>query len=252
MILVCWHFAEALRRPLLCAHPENDYFVLIRSTGDAYSKQVSQNHVACVFGISSPSPLRTRVLPGELASVKWDSATEAPSAPDGFSLVGLTTDGIVVALGDEINSTENVVTENASLSSVPVAMTSRPTLFEHIFGESAIQTIAQSVPSIKPPKPRIPAHIHFNLEPLEGPSHLLPPMDTLFDSLIQGFIGSRSENVSSTQPKEKASIVETDDIEVDNETENSLLPLPSRRQVDDEELDAFTEFFKAQSLTSMY
>ncbi|KAF8337985.1 uncharacterized protein EI90DRAFT_3041236 [Cantharellus anzutake] len=242
-----WHFAEQLSRPLLCSHPENEYFTLV------YPTQREGTGRASVFGISSSEPLRSRMLPEVPATLIWNTAAEPTLSPDMFSLLGVTRSGTVVVLGDQVGPARNAITESVPLSNASVSMNSRSTLFQDIFGESALGMMGEQAPSDPPSIPSTAVYLPLNLDPLEGPSHLLPPIETLFDTLIRGFFGERPPKVSPTtsvaqRPKEIVPITEDDDMELDNK--GPLDPHPARRQVGKRELDVFTNLFKTHTLNA--
>ena len=253
--LVRWHYSDAFANARLIAHPSTDTFALLRPTPQSGQAKLSY---ALIFSAKSPQPVRAHTLPFVLAQVAW--LGPAANRNEKFSLVGITSDSAPVVLGDniQINSPEGSI--GRDLSNLPASRT-RPTLFQDIFGPSALANLdpvptesygtttfgASTSTALRPP------HVHgLDLSILDGPAHLLPPIESLFSSLIRGFVQPRAPpaSIDTTTPSDetKGEPRSMEDIEM----EDISLPIHQRissadRIVDQHEMGEFTELFR-QSL----
>ena len=156
----------------------------------------------------------------------------------GFTLVLLTTDGRLILSGEVgdiptvAGSVEQPLQEKA---------TERISLFEDVFGRSAFKDL--EAPSELKPLQSMDNSFGavLDLRLLEGPAHLLPPMQTLYMSLMNGLL---------LKPQtEDVDIPEDQEMQVDPPPLSPLEPVASRiirRQVQETEINLFADFFKQQ------
>lgn len=178
--------------------------------------------------------IRTRTLPyavDRLCAVSQKAAE--------LTLVSLASHGKVCLVGDDVSLPEE---EGAVERSLSQKEDTRLSLFENVFGRSAFKNLEE------PAEPadtelddeRFGAAIDLRL--LDGPSYLLPPISSLYGSLMEGLL---------VKPREAPS-TEEDGMEVDVEAEveekevEDIIPGDRRlrpRVVDAGEMDMLVELF---------
>ncbi|KIY67198.1 WD40 repeat-like protein [Cylindrobasidium torrendii FP15055 ss-10] len=229
-------------------------YLVIRSTQDfvvwdliAQKVILSRRHAAVIdqiipnaftdsFAIVSRVGKRTRVVTISCASTREVihqlPFTVRAIAPLSSHFVAITQDWSLVRFGDNVL---RVVEEGSSARSIhQLATSSKNTLFQDIFGKSAFA-----------PRQAAPAVINVSeastIRPLfDGPSYMMPPMASLFDDAMSGFMHERVENASDE--------VDVDgDVDMEEPSEPLVLAKPMRA-VSKEEMTAFVDMFKHTSL----
>jgi NET1-associated nuclear protein 1 (U3 small nucleolar RNA-associated protein 17) len=172
-------------------HPIEDTFALLHPIHSSSGDKRSQ---ILVYGVSSSTALRTRIVPFQFLNVLWYSLAPSSTRTSPFCLVGITKSWSVVLVGDEVSSPEK------SMSSPTGLVLGQPerkrTLFQDIFGTSALVDVSKELPPrSQPPE----AHT----QPWTGkegakffdlPAYLTPPLETLYRPLMEGFLRPRNDN----------------------------------------------------------
>jgi NET1-associated nuclear protein 1 (U3 small nucleolar RNA-associated protein 17) len=134
-----------------------------------------------------------------LRSIAWDSLSTRPHRLSSFSCMGITSDYQVVLFGDEVPPpTES----GASSNNLPgVAAAPMSTLFQDLFGQSAFMDVSnEPLASANHARPSRISNKGAS-EVLSAPAHLLPPVGTVFDDIMERFLQPRPiEDVSPTLP----------------------------------------------------
>ncbi|KAK0208756.1 WD40-repeat-containing domain protein [Desarmillaria ectypa] len=216
---VRWHYrCPSPIKSVLCL---KDSFVVLSEAGTI-------TH-ARAFSPTSSAPSRSLNLPFTLRGV-------APYTPTNF--VGITHDWSVVIFGDNVAaiSEEGSAARGIPTSSVHPART----LFQDIFGKSAFAS--QSFISNRPSS--IATSAPSKVRSLfDGPSYLMPPLESLFDDVMDDFLKPRQVKMTK--------IAENDvDVDMDVDEATDAPPAVVRRKlvVNEEEMGMFVDLFKAHSL----
>jgi len=114
------------------------------------------------------------------------------------------------------------------------------TLFQDIFGKSAFA---------EPPSPRVAVEGQSHswdektaAEILDCPAYLMPPLEQLFEPLINGFLKLRSEDPV-------AQVLPDEDVDMEEEISETVLVRTRRsRPVQPEEMNTFVELFRQHSV----
>ncbi|KAH9942941.1 WD40 repeat-like protein [Amylocystis lapponica] len=233
------HSSGAIER--LVPHPREDTFALFVHPPRANSDPPMTS--VYVFRPSSPSPSSTWTLPFHLLNVSHVPRGLAPSKPASFSLVGITHAWSVVVFGDEVTLLED---EGAHARRVDKDGGSRRrTLFQDIFGKSAFADFApESSTSTAAPDRAQPWRGKEVAAIFDAPAYLMPPLEMVFDTVMDGFFTARSaEDAAENQDQEDEDAV----MDVD-EDDAPVVPAPRiERVVDKTEMDALVT-----SSSSMY
>lgn len=190
----------------------------------------------------------TQSLPFHLLSVttfppSWAQLGNATS----LGLVAVTHSWNVVVLGDNIKLPEEEGASPVGIKAAPIEV--KRTLFEDIFGASAF---ANNVP-VQPVHQRVSTEISTwkgkNVEKIfDAPAYLMPPLDTLFDPLIQSFLVQRA-------PKDHIVVEDTEDggqvedrMDVDVEDAPILVGNRLERTVGQDEMAAMVDLFRTHAI----
>ncbi|KAK0456061.1 WD40-repeat-containing domain protein [Armillaria borealis] len=216
---VRWHYrCPSIIKSVLCL---KDSFVVLSEAGT--------NTYARVFSPTSSEPSRSLKLPFTLRGF-------APYTSTNF--VGITHDWSVVIFGDNVTpiSEEGSAARSIPMSSVPQART----LFQDIFGKSAF--VPQSFTSNRSSSAATSAPSKVR-SLFDGPSYLMPPLESLFDDVMDDFLKPRQVKMTK--------IAEDDaDVDMDVDEPPDIPPAAVRRKLvmNEEEMGVFVDLFKAHSL----
>ncbi|CDO72978.1 hypothetical protein BN946_scf185007.g32 [Trametes cinnabarina] len=201
--------------------------------------------VVLVFGPFSSSPVAVRSLPFHMRSVvPVPPSGFFPTDPSGFTLVGITESWSVVVFGDDVQVPED---EGSSAQGITRdAAPGKRTLFHDIFGASAFAGLA-SAPSTSAAASSTTAQPWKGKEVaqiFDAPAHLLPPLETLFDSVMDGFLATRPAEAEDQDDRDNDN---EEDMDVDEVADADERPVkggaPVDRVVDRQEMHGFVELF---------
>jgi NET1-associated nuclear protein 1 (U3 small nucleolar RNA-associated protein 17) len=184
---VRWHRRHDHPYVTLVPHPYQDTFATIH-----HSPSDTTNGLM-VYSISSSTPLLSQTLPFGIRNLVW-----YPPAPNRFarsrmfSLVGITHAFGVVLLGHDISIADEA--SSTKLLQKGQAVPKR-SLFEEMFGAPALTDVSHNAVS-STIDTSLPWKSSETGSVFDTPAYLMPPMESLFDPLINGFLKLRlKENV---------------------------------------------------------
>ena len=186
---------------------------------------VHETDVYC-FSITSSRPRRALVLPFALRNV----AAAGPRSK-AFNLIGLTRDSQMVSIDHESSAAPAVK------SLLLTFQTGKPTLFHDMFGRALSEPVEpiSKVPSLGEPESLVG-------EVFRHPSHLLPPISSLFDPLVSSFL------VPVSQHNDEEHVVSDDEDSDDDAMEDivvtSLATQPVSSLVNEASIRQLTDFFR--------
>ena len=213
---------------------EENFAIFYRHSTAAGSKTI-----ALTFDATSPSPTNKQAIPYAFHAI----VSYTPSQ-ERFSFIGITTNWAVVSFGEQ--SFQPRVEGSSSNKISANAVNQKRTLFQDIFGVSAFDHRASEQPvqssfSTGPiPRPRAP------VSAFDGPSHLLPPMSSVFESIMEDFVHKAPTSGS-------AAVVDVDedvDMEVDA-PEVIATPEHKTRHIG-QEVGILVNLFKSHTIGCMY
>ncbi|KZT30806.1 WD40 repeat-like protein [Neolentinus lepideus HHB14362 ss-1] len=205
-----------------------------------------------VYHATSRTPVKVRSLPFRLLSI-----TSYPSHPSSsrnlpFTLVGITTAWNVVMLGDYLPPREEGATDAQAIAG-RIEVGTRRTLFQDIFGKSAFTDHSNKQSQPLSSDQSYTWNNNLKTGMLEGPSHLLPPIETMFDSLMAGYLQPRLPPHTEEDEQDDSRDDMEEDVDVNMNLPGTMTPviLGSRadRVVSYQEMDMFVELFKQHAVT---
>ncbi|KAG9038849.1 hypothetical protein FRB95_014398 [Tulasnella sp. JGI-2019a] len=160
-----------------------------------------------------------------------------------FSLAAIAEDGSLVLVGDTVSLPENEGAIEMAKTLTKSGAT-RLSLFEDVFGRSAFRDLEDQVKD--PPRLDIDAAdfgASIDLRLLDGPAYLLPPIETLFSSLMGGILKrSKGEAVNDNVAEEEVEIaMEVDEVDIAEDEQSEVI---SSRTLDKAEMDIFVQLFQ--------
>jgi NET1-associated nuclear protein 1 (U3 small nucleolar RNA-associated protein 17) len=226
----------------LIAHPSEDNLALLQSS-PAETK-------ALLFRPASAIPYKTHTIPFRLLNVAWYPQLAEPSK---FSLVGITEAWNVILFGDKDQRLAEAGTTPTPINAMAQGDSRRATIFQEMFGISAFANVERplalelSSGSIAKGSSRVAAAI------LDTPAYLMPPLESLFEPLINGFLQPRPSSLGAPapggveDPEDEEAEMEVD--EPINSDEPFIVGARPERVVDAREMDDFVELFIHYGLT---
>ena len=246
---VLWHFRSGTPIGQVIAHPSEDKLALLQPCRNTNSSR--QETRVLLFRPGSAIPFRTCLIPFGIRNATWYSLVEGTTVD--FKLVGVTDSWGVALFGDDVKSPSSL--GGTTITQIADAYLPRKnTLMQDIFGKSAFDDVTH---------PTVPAGT-YAFVPREGKegitsffdaaAYLMPPLETVFDSIMQTFLTQRSTAESGEHGAKQA---EKDDEEmnVDEdgvlEDDSPLIVKNTTRVVDGREMDEFVKIFKHYGLAGM-
>lgn len=208
-----------------------------------------------IFGVSSSQPLHSYSLPFKLRHAIWYPTSDPVNESDthsAYSLLAVTIEQKAVLVGDDVVVHSLETSASREITSAEETF-ERTTIFQDLFGKSAFANLEErgqpSKVEVQRSLPDISTGTKvLDLTILDGPSHLLPPIGSLFDSLIDSF--TRSED-PRTPPSMQSESLKDKDVEMreveeaDDRTNVTSTRRRAPRQIDKEEMSLFTGLFRA-------
>ena len=203
--------------------------------------------VITILSPTSSEATRYRSLPFSLRQCVFYNHYFTP-APAGFSLIGITADSVLVHIGDTVE--EQVDSgDHAQPLKTRASHSSQPTLWQDIFGKSALLSGAGHVERLRDSaRNRNSGRVNVDWSTLTdgGPSHLLPAAGVLFEPLIESLLGIGERHDTGHSREQKKGLGE--DVEMEDMQEQ-LLPREIMRDVTGAEIDMLVELFKSHEFT---
>jgi NET1-associated nuclear protein 1 (U3 small nucleolar RNA-associated protein 17) len=231
---VRWHRRNHQLYVTLVPHPYQDTFATIHQLPSHTNNGLS------VYSVSSSVPLLSQTVPFGIRNLVWYPSSSTSALSRTFSLVGITHTFGVVLLGHDISTAYEANSSTKTLQkghAVP-----KRSLFEEMFGVPALtdiphNTVPAAIDTTLPWKSSETARV------FDAPAYLMPPMESIFESLINGFLKLRTkEDVD----EEHQNVVQDADVDIPAEavdTEEATF-IEMAKVSNDVILDAFIPFFK--------
>ncbi|TCD65669.1 hypothetical protein EIP91_002342 [Steccherinum ochraceum] len=237
---VRWHYKSNSTISRVVGRGDEENFVVFEQS----PSETATTARLSVFKPSSATPVSVQTLPFQLLSVaacppSWHHFGRASS----FPLVGITQSWNVVALGDRMRLPHEEGSSGVEIKTSPSAV--KPTLFEDIFGASIFAAPPPPLPLAHTTTSQPSSWKGKDVEKVfDAPSYLMPPLDALFDPLLQSFLVER--------PPERANEAEAADADDadDRMDEDGPILVGNRleRIVDSDEMVAMIDLFKMHAI----
>ncbi|KAL4070635.1 WD40 repeat-like protein [Scleroderma citrinum] len=200
---VLWHFRNDRPFEIVEPHPHRDAFITVHSTFPHHA-------VVTIFHARSPLPQMVHTLPFAIRNLVWHHRPCAP-AGETFSLIGLTQNYSLILMGDAVDAKEG---PSATAMALQNPAPPKKSLFEEMFGVPIIASLPAQQPPNHPtahPGAVLPWRGSETASFFDAPSHLMPPIDTFFDSLVDGFLHLRTTDAEPQpgpdfQPEDEATM----------------------------------------------
>ncbi|KAG8938511.1 hypothetical protein FRC00_014729, partial [Tulasnella sp. 408] len=215
--------SKTSRTPLVAPIPDSDNF--------AVAFRHPNQTLVSIYSPRQSDPLRTRSLPFHVLRL-----APLPSSPDRFVMAAIAADGSVSLVGDDLTLLPRREGDVERSLSSKHPLSARPSLFENVFGRSAFKDLenVENVPSteIVGADDRFGAAVDLRL--LDGPAYLLPPIESLFTSLMEGVLVKPPTNAEQEEQDEETGM----DVDLDEAPEDNIAPAPllRPREVDESEI----------------
>jgi len=200
--------------------------------------------VITILSPTSSKVTQHRSLPFSLRQCVFYNHDFTP-APAGFSLIGITADSVLVHIGDTVEKQVDPG-DHAQPLNIRTSLSSQPTLWQDIFGKSALLSGAGHVGLRDPVRNRNLGRVDWGILTEGGPSHLLPAAGVLFESLIESLLGIGERQATDHNRDQKKGLAE--DVEMED-VQEQLLPHEVTRDVTGGEIDMLVELFKGSKFT---
>ncbi|KAG8862952.1 hypothetical protein FRB96_000372 [Tulasnella sp. 330] len=162
-----------------------------------------------------------------------------------FTLAAIARDGRLALVGDDLALP---VHEGAMERTLSKSGSTRLSLFEDVFGRSAFRDLEDQVEAdaskVGIDSSDFTAGIDLRL--LDGPAYLLPPIGTLFSSLMDGILKRSKDEVTSDVPfvESEAEVMEIDEVDALLDEPTDVEAISSTRTVDQAEMDMIMQIFQ--------
>ena len=240
---VQWHFRSGTPVGPVVPHPSEDKLALFQSRKNANSNQPDTR--ALLFQPGSGIPYRTCSIPFGIRSVTWYSLAQGKTSD--FSLIGITDSWGVALFGDDVKSPCSLEGTTTAQITGDAYLHRKNTLLQDIFGKSAFDDVTyQTVPAES--STLVPRHGKQSVTSFfDAPAFLMPPLETIFDSVMQTFLTPRSTfETGEDHDKQPEKDDEGMDVDEDPSPEDNspVIAKNTTRIVDEREMHEFVEIFK--------
>ncbi|KIK94037.1 hypothetical protein PAXRUDRAFT_12297 [Paxillus rubicundulus Ve08.2h10] len=238
---VIWHVNNRWRYDALMSHPHEDTFITVSSP------VLGSTSAVTVFRASSPIPVMEHSLPFGILNIAWYPQPSL-ARNNFFSLVVLTHKYGVVVMGDDITLPEDSGASAKALQKGPTAP--RRSLFEEMFGVSAFtdlpnQHTRDAASSSGPGAGAVmPWRSSETASFFDAPSHLMPPIETLFEPLISSFLRLRTSDGEMVTAQAEDAHAEVEDKMLIDSVEDEVDFVNGSEVSTDAVLDVFVPLFQ--------
>lgn len=247
---VRWHHRSAIEIDHVITHPSDDTLALLQSTSPT-----STGTRVLLFRPASAIPYKTHTIPFRFSNVIWYPTPASPST--NFSLVGITESWSVLLFGDDVQSPADDGASGSRIAPDTNLGPPKTSIFQQMFGISAFA-------GIEPPSS---LDFSFPLTARDGkrsalaifdaPAYLMPPLESLFEPLLGGFLQLRSETQATLAAGAGVGAHEDEEVQMEvdeDDVGDKPLFVGSRpeRIVDGREMNDFVELFKHYGLTRQW
>jgi hypothetical protein len=195
--------------------------------------------VITILSPNSSKATRQRSLPFVLRQCIFYN--QSCPALAGFSLIGITAESALVHIGDTVEEQVDRG-DYAQPLNFRASHSSHPTLWQDIFGKSALFSGAGHVERLRNPAGnRGSGKMGWDILTEGGPSHLIPAAGVLFEPLIESLLGmSERHDIGHNRDQKKGL---RGDVEMEDVQEGPLSRKVTR-DVSDREINMLVELFK--------
>ncbi|KZT75043.1 hypothetical protein DAEQUDRAFT_753684 [Daedalea quercina L-15889] len=236
-----WRYASSHVIDRLVPHPTSESFAVFERS--ATSGTTTSATRVVLLRPTSHIPTATRTLPfGTRAAISHPSFDTFSSEPSSFVFVGITHSWGVNVFGDDVRLPEEQGSSSRSIGDEGAQGPSKRTLFHDIFGTSAL---VEPTAAAQPVGPDVanPWRGKEVAEIFDAPTHLMPPITSLFDTLVDSFLTVRPSSIVA-QPQEEDEERREEDVEMEDGTAPIVSEARIERVVNRREMDAFVDLFK--------
>ena len=239
--LVRWTHRSPSVLETLVPHPLENTFALFHSPVSSIDDRYTQ---VSVFHIDSPTPSQIHTVPFRLLNIIWYPLSQSPPLGSCFNLVGITKTWSVVLVGDEAG-----ISRQPGLSPTTIVggqSIQKRTLFQDIFGKSAFIDTSNEA--------RAPNTLAYHrtstgkeiAEAFDDPTYLIPPLESLFDSLIRPFLKARPKSDAEVARNGESAHGDHEDVDMEDETAGPpvVIGAKSAQDVSRDEMAIFVDLFK--------
>lgn len=242
---VRWHNKSPWPIDSIVTHPRDDTFALLHCPSVSPRSRRHTTPIS-IFHSSSSIPSRKHTVPFGFLNVAWYPPSSS-SNTSSFTLVGITNKYSVVLFGD---NTAVPVDESSTAKAIVggTILKERKTLFQDIFGISAFTGLTNVSSIVDSPSltttNSLPGSGNDVAGLLDMPAYLMPPIETLFNPLMDSFLKLRSEE------ENKCSIEEIkhqdEDVDMAGQSRDDFIVIETRQErlVDQNEMGMFIELFR--------
>ena len=223
-------------------HPTDESFAVFELPNtSAASSTVSR---IVILRPTSPVPTAIRSIPFSVrAAISSASFSSSPSDSSSYAFVGITNSWGVNIFGDDIRLPDEQGSSARGLGDEGAAGPSRRTLFHDIFGASAL------VEPTAVPQPVEIDIVHSwrgkeIAEIFDAPTHLMPPVASLFDAGVDSFLTVRPTSGAARAEEAEGEEQQDEDVEMEDQTEPVLSEERIERVADRYEMRVFVDLFK--------
>ena len=201
--------------------------------------------IITILSPTSPEATRQHSLPFSLRQCVFYNHHLTPASA-GFSLIGITANSVLVRIGDAVEKQVDPG-DHAQPLNARAPHSSQPTMWQDIFGKSALLSGVDNVERLHDPvKNRNSGRVDWGTLTEGGPSHLLPAVGILFEPLIESLLGIGEGQDTGHDRKQKEGL--GGDVEMEDVQEQLLRP-EITRDVTGGEIDMLVELFKSSEFT---
>ncbi|KAH8099362.1 WD40 repeat-like protein [Cristinia sonorae] len=238
---VLWHYRSFSGITRLASRNDSDSFLLLEKPTSLTQSPTTK---VTVFNTSSSTPIATQSLPFHFLGVTacppgWTQGGETSS----LALLGVTHSWNVVLLGDNITLPDEIGATHIGLRDAGAAV--KRTLFDDIFGASlfvspSVQSSAQS------PNVQSSSWKGKDVERVfDAPAYLMPPLEALFDPLVQSFFVERGPEKKFVKDEGEGADDRMDEDEKDGPI---LVGSKPERMVGKDEMAGLVNLFKSYAI----
>ncbi|EMD41924.1 hypothetical protein CERSUDRAFT_42851 [Gelatoporia subvermispora B] len=244
-----WQYRSSTIIERVVPHPREEIFAVFeRGVPAGPGKSVTQ---IVTLNSSSPVPVGTYTLPFHLRNaVSHASLNTLSATTTSFTFVGITTSWKFVVFGDEVRLPDE---EGSRANEIIDDVNVRPrTLFQDIFGKSAFANITARTSLSGHGETSQPWRGKEVAEIFDAPAYLMPPLDSVFDALTDGFLSLRpAQDVQDISDDEREHEDVDMELDVDEDHGPVIAGTAIDRVVSNKEMDSFVELFKQYALKGL-
>ncbi|KAF7347703.1 S-adenosyl-L-methionine-dependent methyltransferase [Mycena venus] len=215
---VRWQHTPSGFMRTLVSHPRDDTFAIFFSP----LTDIRKSRVA-LFNVGSAQPVKSLTVPFTFRNVIW-----YPLVSSSFSLVGITHEWKLIVIG------------NLRPMLLPSAVHSS----KDIFGKSAFGELANAAQLSTSASTSRPWTGWEGAGLFEDPAYLMPPLEKLFEPLMNGFLKPRVAEAPAPPPTPAAN----EDVDMEGEGGTTVAGAATKRFVDAKEMEIMVDLFRAHTL----